>query len=426
MNKRAALTAALLLFVVGLVGLVLVRGQRSVQATAAKAGDDTRADALVHESSLRKLVEVDDANYRRSYDTNLNVADPRRVLAQSAAGAELAAHYQTYFRYPHNSRPLNPDMFSLLDPLKIQTSPNPLFRAPPKTATQRPDYYAQFFAPRQSISGEEVFAATLKVEDANGVEVLPTITRAVVLSDVKTGRVELGNAQQFEARDAEHGLQGFAWKAPAATRLYWGELVLSVTLDIDGVALVQTLPFSSTPSVPARFTGTFREQLIDGSLVVKAELEASEAGSYVFESSLFHQQSGAPLGWSRNIVQVRPGKQEVDFLFFGRIFQDKQLAGTFALRHVRGYRQNRAYDPGAMLDRTLFLQTQHAQSREQQARAEEIADEPLHQFVAVWPTDYVTAPYQLADFSDREYEGADKARTLEAIAQNSQGASDAR
>jgi hypothetical protein len=427
MNRRARFSTLGIMLIAGLIGLGLVQRQPGAQHARPHSDieDGARDDALSQESSLRKLVDADDETYRRSYDTNLAVADPRRVLAQTASGPDLVSHYKAYFRYPHNSRPLNDDMFSLLDPLKIQTSPTPVFKAPGKTTTARPDYVVQFFAPRQSITGDEVFTATLRVEDANGVEVLPTIEQASVLSDVKTGRVGLGQVEQFEGQQPAEGLRGFAWKAPAKTRPYWGELELSVSLDIDGVKLVQTLPFSSTPAAPAKFTGHFSEALVDGSLVVKAELEASEAGSYVFEGSLYQQASDTPVSWSRNIVHVHEGIQNIEYLFFGRIFRDKELAGAFALRHIRGYRINQAYDPGAMLDRTLFMQQQRAQTSDQQARALEIADEPLHQFVAVWPTDYVTEPYALADFSDKEYDGPDKEQTLEAVAQAASGVNDA-
>jgi len=426
-NKRALFSTLGLVLIAGLIGLGLIQRRLGASHPHVHAGveADARDDALSQESSLRKLADADDETYRRTYDTNIAVADPRRVLAQNASGPDLVTHYKAYFRYPHNSRPLNDDMFSLLDPLKIQTAPVPVFKANANTATDRPDYVVQFFAPRQSITGDEVFSATLRVQDANGVEVLPTIEKASVLSDIKTGRVELSQAEQFEGLQPEEGLRGFAWKAPAKTRPYWGELELSVSLDIDGVKLVETLPFSSTPAAPAKFTGHFSEALVDGSLVVKAELEASEAGSYVFEGSLYQQASNAPVSWARNIVHVHVGTQNIEYLFFGRIFHDKELEGAFALRHVRGYRMNQAYDPGAMLDRTLFMQQQRAQSSDQQARALEIADEPLHQFVAVWPTDYLTQSYQLADFSDKEYDGPDKQQTLEAVAQNGNGVSHA-
>jgi hypothetical protein len=376
-------------------------------------------EALSQESQLRQRVDADSEVYREQLMTSLAVVDPRRVLGAMTAERDLKAHYQRYFRYPHNSRPLNDDMQSLLDPLRIQTSPSPVYKRPPRTPLERPQYYVQFFAPRHSVTGNESFTATLRVEDANShVLITPTIEKAVVLSDVKTGRIELAEIEPSTVEDRGERLQAFAWSAPGATRLYWGELQLYVELDIQGVKSVQVLPFSSTPKAPARFTGVFSEELVSGSLVVKAEVTTSEPGTYVFEGNLFHQASGAPVSWSRNVVTLAAGTQTIEYLFFGRIFHDKKLGGRFLLRHLRGYRLNRPYDPGQMIDAAEFVAQQGEQTAEQKARVLEIADEPLHQFVAVWPEDYLTGNYELAEFSTNEYEGEDKTRTLAAIIAN--------
>lgn len=363
---------------------------------------------LAAESELHEIVESANEVYRKEFQTNVAVADPRRVIGSIDPSRDaLISHYSSYFRYPHNSRPLNEGMDSLLDPLKMQTTPSSVLDKDGK-----PVYLAQFFAASHTVSGDQVFKASLRVTDANsGALVSPTIVRAVIHSDLKTGRVELGPAQVTapSAPGADHLL---SWQPPAKTRLYWGELELAVDFKVGDVESSISLPFSSTPSEPARFTGKLEEELVDGSLVVRAEVEVNEPGNYAFEANLYQSGSSAPISWSRNMVSLTKGKNTVEYLFFGRIFHDKAASGSFVAKQLRGYRLNQPYDPGAMIDAAAFAEHQRRLDPDARARMLEIVDEPLHQFVAMWQGEYTTKEYALEDFSESEYDGVDKSETL--------------
>lgn len=364
--------------------------------------------ALSEESELQTLVQAANDTYRKEFQTNLAVADPRRVIGSVEPSKDaLIAHYTSYYRYPHNSRPLNDDMESLLDPMKMQTVPGTVLGK-----DEKPALFAQFFAKTHAIVGEQVFQASLRVTDAKtGAPLSPSITKAVVRSDLKTGRVELGPAQ-VGPPSAPGGDYILSWQAPAKSRIYWGELELAVDFTAGGLDSSLTLPFSSTPAEPAKFTGKFKEELVDGSLVVHAEVEVTEPGNYAFEGNLYQAGSNVPISWSRNLVSLSTGLATVDYLFFGRIFHDKQAAGAFTLKQLRGYRQNLPYDPGAMIDAAAFAEHQRTLTPDARARMLEIVDEPLHQFVAMWQGEYTTHSYALEDFSDAEYDGADKSETL--------------
>lgn len=80
----------------------------------------------------------------------------------------------------------------------------------------------------------------------------------------------------------------------------------------------------------ARLTGNYRENLVDGDLVVSAEIEVSQPGRFHLMGTL-HTTVGQPIGVAQAAIELDWGRHWVDLSFFGLMFHDRNVAGPFRL-----------------------------------------------------------------------------------------------
>lgn len=84
-------------------------------------------------------------------------------------------------------------------------------------------------------------------------------------------------------------------------------------------------------SNPTAFlTGEYRDEVVDGSLVVSARVEVTEPGRYHLQGTLT-TLSGEPVGWAQAAVELEPGTHWIDLGYYGLIFHERGSGGPFRL-----------------------------------------------------------------------------------------------
>lgn len=334
----------------------------------------------------------------------------KRVIAQESAPTPeaLRAHYKLYYRYPKNSRPLTKSMVDLLDPMKMQTSTLPLYKKG-EDIKGPPSYQFQFNSPSHSITGSQLFIASLEVRNiAEGVAVRPDIKSAKVYSDFASGR-QLLNEAEFndsgfdEDARADDNIFTFSWRAGGKDRKYWGDLEMRVIFEIESEEYEASLGFFHSPEMVAEFLGVFDEYMKDGSLTIAPQIDIKKGGHFIIEANLFHEETEEPVGWAYFNGELNPGVQQTPLIFFGRIFHDLALDGKFVLRNLRGFRNNIPFKLSDM---------QKVAEQGLDKMGIETKDEPDKEMIANYDQDYTTQEYKLEQFSKQEYQGADKEKAL--------------
>lgn len=294
---------------------------------------------------------------------------------------ELYANFLELARFPPLSRPLGPEQLDLLAPNARHEGPMVLGE-PEGNRRLGPDEltYARFTGDRFALSAAEALTVTLKVwkGTAEGPGLPVEIESLTAIAFGPWGEEEVGAIAVQPVTGADTSYRAVIRPgALGATRVgdYRLELFFRAP---DGGPVQARLDFHYTPAtaVPARFTGKFRDEVRNGSLIVAAELGVARAGIYDVTANLFDEQA-RPIGWSRFLQELDAGTQWIDLTFFGLIFHEQHAAGRFELRSLRGMRVM----PGETPDRELMA-------------------EP--------PAPHRTQAYRLEDFSSAEWDGPEK------------------
>jgi hypothetical protein len=78
------------------------------------------------------------------------------------------------------------------------------------------------------------------------------------------------------------------------------------------------------------------DSLRAGSLVVTLDVNVLERGTYDFEANLVSGDGSVPIGYVQKNDTLAPGRQNVDLVFFGRMFGEVGVDGPYQLRDVHG------------------------------------------------------------------------------------------
>ena len=84
----------------------------------------------------------------------------------------------------------------------------------------------------------------------------------------------------------------------------------------------------------ARLTGSYRDSIVDGSLVIEAEVEVDRPGRFHLEGTLYSQDGRQGIGEAHTAGELAPGRQWMRLTFFGRIINQSQIDGPYLLRFV--------------------------------------------------------------------------------------------
>lgn len=87
-------------------------------------------------------------------------------------------------------------------------------------------------------------------------------------------------------------------------------------------------------SVPlARLTGRYRDSIVDGNLVVQAEVQVDAAARFHLEATLA-ETDGTPLAWAQNAQTLEAGTGWIALTYWGLILRERGAAGPYQLSSV--------------------------------------------------------------------------------------------
>jgi hypothetical protein len=126
-------------------------------------------------------------------------------------------------------------------------------------------------------------------------------------------------------------------------------------------------------SVPlAHLTGRYRDEIVDGSLVVSAEVQVDAEARFHLEATLA-ERDGTPLGWAQNAIVLPPGTAWIPLTYWGLMLRERGADGPYVVL-------------------SLALST---------------TGEMPNQKNDVVVNAHVTKPYDVAQFSDRPFNDPD-------------------
>jgi hypothetical protein len=299
------------------------------------------------------------------------VPDPERGITGASTDDPLTA-YRKANVYPPTSRPLASDQFDLLRPNQRHEVMQP--------ADHGDGVSFLFTADRYFVIGDDTLTSRLEVRrDDKPLGV--TIVQAYA-AVIEPGHDPRPIPLAFTANGA--GLMHTF--APAQLGLARQAAIgMYVEFD-DGIARQRAhFDFQYTPAsgIPARFTGVFHDSLEAGSLVIRTGVDVVAAGHYVIDANLF-DAADQPVAWSRFKGELATGVHTVDLVFFGKAIVDANARGPFHLGQLRGARFDPSRDPDL---------------------------EQMPPFTGA----YATQAYPTDQFSDAEYDSADKQRMIELL-----------
>lgn len=247
--------------------------------------------------------------------------DGSSPLARSAA-----ADYRAQARYPEHSHALEAGR---PDPVADRYTPTRHSLGGPDGAPPRLSVWADAVA-FQSPEPVDLFATLMG----------PGRHTAVITGDVEdaTGRkigeviyLDDGVAPDAHAGDGIYSAR-FEMPADATPDLAQAYLV-KVDAGLENGDFRRVAAGFLYTSPWAELTGNFRDRVVDGDLVVSAEVSVERSGRFHLEGAV-HTMSGDPVGWAQTAVELEPGTHWVDLSFYGLMFQDRHVNGPVRLGSV--------------------------------------------------------------------------------------------
>jgi hypothetical protein len=235
---------------------------------------------------------------------------------------QAAAEYRQLARYPESSRVLAP---GAKDPIREK-------RLPTKQTVRGPEGTASL----------SVWAAKVSVEVGKPVDLFAEVSSPKPALPLEvTG--EIANAAGIVAQVTYHD-DGKTPDAKAADGIWSARLALPAGLEpqaaesymvrvkarlLDGDIREAAGGFLySNPA--AHLTGRYRDAIVDGNLVIAAQVDVQEAGRFHLAGTLYTLQ-GEPIGTAQAAANLQPGRQWINLSFYGLMFHDRNAAGPFRL-----------------------------------------------------------------------------------------------
>jgi hypothetical protein len=263
--------------------------------------------------------------------TSLGLCLAAPVLAQGqnptpdarAFAHEAAAEYRQLARYPESSRVLAP---GAIDPIREK-------RMPTKQTVRGPEGTASL----------SVWASKVSVEVGKPVDLFAELSSPAkpALPLEVTG--EIANAAGIVAQVTYHD-DGRTPDAKAADGVWSARLALPAGLEpqaaesymvrvkarlLDGDTREAAGGFLySNPA--AHLTGQYRDSIVNGNLVIAAQVDVQEAGRFHLAGTLYTLK-GEPVGTAQAAANLQPGRQWINLSFYGLMFHDRNAAGPYRL-----------------------------------------------------------------------------------------------
>jgi hypothetical protein len=84
----------------------------------------------------------------------------------------------------------------------------------------------------------------------------------------------------------------------------------------------------------AQLTGRYRDTIVDGSLVIEAEIEVTRGGRFHLEGTLYDRSGASGLAEAHTAAELAPGRHWLALTFFGRILHQRAVDGPYLLRYL--------------------------------------------------------------------------------------------
>jgi hypothetical protein len=91
------------------------------------------------------------------------------------------------------------------------------------------------------------------------------------------------------------------------------------------------MEYSRLPN--ATLTGRYTDAVVDGSLVITADVNATQAGQYRLIGSLYAAGTDTAIAVASKQVQLDTGDGSIPLLYFGKILYDRGINGPYELRY---------------------------------------------------------------------------------------------
>ncbi|MCR9145114.1 MAG: hypothetical protein NXI24_22950 [bacterium] len=321
---------------------------------------------------------------------------------------QLIRDYKDWAKYPPNSRPLLP---SHRDQIEYRRIPVAMQKMPVKIDGElKPSDYSCLLQPEKHTitegeamrvflschktgeqSKREIRVADYRIEARAGerkfAPVKPTVNDAGLNGDAVAG----DRVQTFEFRPRSSD---------------WADMHLTVNFEIEGdesgAKHSLRTHFFASPVAPARFTGNFREEFREGSLIVLAEVEVEKPGNYTIQANLM-TTSDEPVAFARNDANLKSGRHFVELEYYGKILRDRDLAGPYRLVGLRGSLNTDVIQPEMLARPPAEVQKFLRNIRD---------DRPKRMVIPYYTKAYTTKEYDLALFTEAEYTSPAKERRL--------------
>jgi hypothetical protein len=139
-----------------------------------------------------------------------------------------------------------------------------------------------------------------------------------------------------EGRDGDAEANDLVWTAvvapgPERARDFKGAQLVAVDAEtLGGEQRNATSGFLY--SVPlAHLTGRYRDALVDGNLVLEAEVAVEAAARFHLEGTLA-DAAGDPLAWAQVAAVLEPGRAWMPLTYFGLVLRERGVDGPYLLR----------------------------------------------------------------------------------------------
>ncbi|NNL95385.1 MAG: hypothetical protein HKO64_07145, partial [Xanthomonadales bacterium] len=273
-------------------------------------------------------------------DVALQEAPPdTEMLAKTGHGEALQVsnepsaldQFRERTRYPASTRKINENSFDLL---------NPGARHENRQALPGPDnpdlaWQVLFTADRFFVTGDEPILISLQLWN-RGEAVLP---ESVSLQAEAVGPGDRRAPVMLAARS-----DGKAKTTVFEPNKHWPEYLGRVRVgakfsarDLKPQSGELDFFFTGKERVPAHFTGTFRDFMAGGDLLIEVGLDVHRDGIFRIDGNLF-DRAGKPFGWARFEGPLAQGNAVAALRYYGLLFHDAEAQAPFTLRNLHGYR----------------------------------------------------------------------------------------
>jgi hypothetical protein len=293
--------------------------------------------------------------------------------------------YKKVAIYPPWSRPFTDGTKYLLQWNKPSTSDLPMDETPGKETTYH------FDADRAHVAYGEAITSWIEVwKSGDPLQRVPiTVQDAWVMSTngPSTGRIaklsyhDDGQDGDEVAGDGRYTNRLVPSQVPALKQAMQVHLAAVVSC-CDNVRRLFVREFTYAPRKVAEVVGV-SDSIRGGSLAVTLAVNVIERGTYDFEANLMSGDGKTPIGYSQMNYTLGPGRQNVDLLFFGRMFNEPGVDGPYLVRDVRG----------------ILLSL----------------DGGEHNIPFDYGDTYLTRPWRRAEFSPAEWDGQEKRDKIAAM-----------